>query len=192
MKHGLLIILSVATFAAAGVAQKVNGDRNLESLVNSERAFARASLEKSTKDAFLAYLAPDAILFRPHPVAGRKYTEENPGPETLLTWEPTFADLSASADMGYTTGPWEIRKERNPADKPVAFGHFVSVWKKQPDGSWKVVIDTGIAHARPTSAPAFETPHEKRLASAGSVKRVNVEAEKGALLNADQEFSERS
>ena len=50
--------------------------------------------------------------------------------------------MSRSADLGYTTGPAEWRKTRED-EKPFGYGQFVSIWKKQGDGTWKVVLDVG-------------------------------------------------
>ena len=52
---------------------------------------------------------------------------------------------AASGDMGFTTGPWEAKGDIND-EKPSGYGHFVTVWKKQADGSWKFVVDLGISH----------------------------------------------
>lgn len=114
------------------------------SLVDAERAFAQTSVANGTKEAFLGVLADDSVIFRPHAVSGKKWTAENPAPTTRLTWAPEFADISAAGDLGYTTGPWQARKTLQ--EPPVAFGHYVTLWRKQKDGQWKVVLDLGIGH----------------------------------------------
>src|SRR5262245_2445266 len=112
----------------------------LDSLVGAERDFARLSLARGVRDAFLANLAEDSIIFRPNAVPGRQWFENNPPPATLrLEWEPEFADIASTGDLGYTTGPFERR--RTPQDPP-AFGHYVTLWRKQADGKWKVALDT--------------------------------------------------
>ncbi len=50
--------------------------------------------------------------------------------------------MARSADLGYTTGPAEWRKAKED-EKPFGYGQFVSIWRKQKDGSWKVVLDVG-------------------------------------------------
>ncbi|HYE13244.1 MAG TPA: nuclear transport factor 2 family protein [Pyrinomonadaceae bacterium] len=117
--------------------------------VRAEHAFARASVAKGMKEAFLASAADDAVLFRAGPVNAKElWSKADPAPTALLTWFPTYADVSLAGDMAYTTGPWEIRP--NPSDKePAAAGHFVTVWRPQGDGAWKYVADIGIRHAPP-------------------------------------------
>jgi ketosteroid isomerase-like protein len=118
-------------------------------LVAAERAFSATSVEKGMRDAFLTFLADDGVIFRPLPVNGKKIWEaRQPVPATLI-WEPSYAEVSAAGDLGYTTGPWEYRP---PADKPeaqTAYGHFISVWRKQADGAWRVAVDIGGQHEKP-------------------------------------------
>lgn len=121
------------------------------SLVEAERAFAAASLAKGMRAAFLEFLAEGSVLFRPGPVPGRKWVEEHPEPLTQLSWSPEFADVSQSGDLGYTTGPWEIRSGGQ-QQRSAAAGHFVSIWKRQAGGPWQVVVDLGISHAAPADS----------------------------------------
>jgi ketosteroid isomerase-like protein len=116
-----------------------------DSLVAAERAFAALSAEKGMKTAFLAHLASDGILFRPHAVNGRSVWESRPEPPATLLWEPSFAEVAGSGDFGWTTGPWELRSAGN----PTGHGHFLSVWKRAGDGSWRVALDIGISHEKP-------------------------------------------
>ncbi len=119
---------------------------DLASLVDAERSFARASLEEGMRAAFIGYLADDGIVFRPEPVAGKTwYASQTPSP-AILVWEPEFADVSASNDLGYTTGPWVYRADSTA--EASAFGHYVSVWRRGADREWEVAIDVGISHAR--------------------------------------------
>ena len=49
-------------------ATGVSNASDLEDLVEAERGFAKAAATDGMRDAFLAVLAKDAILFRPRPV----------------------------------------------------------------------------------------------------------------------------
>jgi ketosteroid isomerase-like protein len=121
-------------------------------LITAERAFARASVENGMMVAFLEYLAEGAIVFRPRPVDGRKFYAERGPSDAVLSWGPAFAEMAHSGDFGYTTGPWELRPK--PGEEPKNFGHYVSVWKKQKDGKWRVVVDGGIPHPVRIAVPA--------------------------------------
>ena len=146
------VALLVATGLGAGGGQDERG-KALASLVEAERAFARTSGEKGIREAFLTWLAPDSVVFRPGPVEGRPvYERTDPANPTLLTWGPEFADIAASGEIGYTTGPYEVRPRRGA--EPSGFGHYISIWKMQPDGGWKVFLDIGIQHGAAGSPPA--------------------------------------
>src|ERR1043165_4031926 len=106
----MTVLLTFIALVAAADARLV-----WDSLVEAERSFARTSITKGTKDAFMSVLAEESIIFRPRAVNGKKWFTENPGATTQLSWEPEFADISAGGDLGYTTGPWEVR--RTPQDE---------------------------------------------------------------------------
>ncbi len=146
MKKSLALLL-VSVAVSIGVAQK--GSDALQSMVDAERAFARMSEEQGIRPSFTAFIAEDGILFRPKAVKGKQWMAEHPLPPSekrpLLKWQPSFADISHAGDMGYTFGPWEFKEDTKDA-KPVGFGHFVTVWQKQADGSWKFAVDLGISN----------------------------------------------
>ena len=64
-------------------------------------------------------------------------------PNWTITWAPLYAEAAQSADLGYTTGSFEIH-EKSPDGTPlVRKGSYVTIWRKQPDGTWKVALDIG-------------------------------------------------
>jgi ketosteroid isomerase-like protein len=140
-------------FYAAGAPGQAAISDELKSLIEAERAFSRTSEAKGIREAFLTWLAPDSIVFRPAPTPGRPvYEKMDPANPAVLTWEPEFAEIAASGELGYTTGPYRIRPRRD-AD-PTGFGHYVSIWKKQADGAWKVFLDIGVQHDDPGALPS--------------------------------------
>lgn len=144
----LLCPITLALLTPGSVAA-LHRTPDLDSLVQSERAFSRMSVEKGMRNAFLTFLADDAIVFRPLPANGKKVWEARGPVAGTLIWEPAFAEVSAAGDLGYTTGPWEFRPPEEQQDRPVAHGHFISVWRKQPADDWKVVLDIGCNHEKP-------------------------------------------
>jgi ketosteroid isomerase-like protein len=64
-----------------------------------------------------------------------------------LTWTPLGADISSSGDLGYTYGTYEFSSKDKDGKTVVAHGKYTSIWKKQQDGSWKVVLDMGNSDA---------------------------------------------
>jgi ketosteroid isomerase-like protein len=140
--------LLAAVAAVALTASGADADAALDSLVASESAFSAMSVASGMKAAFLTYLAPDGIVFRPTPTNGRKAWEAQPTSTATLVWEPSFAAVSSAGDLGYSTGPWELRPPPE-SGQPTAYGHFSSVWRKERGGAWRVVADIGISHDKP-------------------------------------------
>ncbi len=163
----------------------------LYSLAESERAFASASVRNGMREAFLEFLAEDSILFRPRPVAGRQWMLNQPARPGVLAWQPIFAEVAASGDLGYSTGPWEFRQERSD-EQPAGQGHFISIWKKQPDGRWKVVLDTGISCPPPAAAFAEWQPAPDGAEVEPAAPQIDVVAERAALLAADRALAQAS
>jgi ketosteroid isomerase-like protein len=185
--------LLILCAALVGIAQTSHPNQDLNSMIETERAFSRMSEEQGTRESFTEFIAEDGILFRPGPVAGKKWMKENPLPASdkrpLLTWQPNFAGMSRAGDMGYTSGPWQYKSDiKDP--KPAAFGDFMTVWKKQPDGRWRFAIDLGVSHPEPKSGAANWRPTV--LPRSARYRRVDVTAAREGLLRTEREFSEAS
>lgn len=182
-----LIALFLISGLVVSAQQQKSTTADLQSLVDSERGFAKTSVEKGMREAFLANLADDAVLFHPHPVNGKKWWREQPVRPGMLSWRPSFASVSRAGDMGYTTGPWEYRP-KSMEDKPVAFGYFVTIWKRQPDGTWRAALDLGTQNPEPQS-PAPEVDLASISPSAGKSKsKVDVEQARTSLLKTENDF----
>lgn len=185
MRSAFISSLALFLMAAGGLAQN-NGQADAEALAEAERAFCKDVVARGVRDGFLAHLADDGVLFRPHPVPGKKYLESSPARPGLLTWEPAFAEASGGGDLGYTTGPWEFRS-KSLEEEPSGRGHYMSIWKKQPDGAWKVALDIGIGNTPSEPKPATLKTHVNRRVPASKLRAVS-EADKTALLNHEIEF----
>ena len=143
MKKLLYLYLPLMLCAFQSLGQ--SRDKALASLVEAEIGFATTSAEKGIRPAFLENLADDAIVFLPEPMNGKKGYGSGRESSAKLSWYPVYADISNSLDWGYTTGPYELRTK--PTDKqPAGAGFYLSVWKKQPDGQWNVIIDHGSTY----------------------------------------------
>lgn len=193
MRLLLLSSFVICLYALPAVAQQKTQVDDLKSIVETERAFARMSEEEGTREAFDAFIADDGILFRPTPVLGKKWMQQHPLPATpsrsVLSWQPIFADVSRAGDLGYTTGPWRFRKDLN--GKATGFGNFMTVWKKQANGSWRFVLDLGISNPMPkTDGPIFEPGSFHPIK--GKIEKVDHEAARSTLLDFDREFSKAS
>jgi ketosteroid isomerase-like protein len=115
-------------------------------MIEAERAFAARALVVGWKQAFLEYFADDAVGFDGGtPGLAKDQIRKNPDPpaDLQLIWEPRYGDVAASGDLGYLTGPVRnVRKSRNNG-RP-RHSTYASIWKRQRDGSFKVVMDFGV------------------------------------------------
>jgi ketosteroid isomerase-like protein len=189
-----LLAVLLAASAAAQLPPLPTGDKNfpksLAPVVEAEHAFALYSIEHGMKEAFLHFAAPDGIIFRRSPVnAVEAWMQTNPAPAGLLTWYPTYADVSRAGDLGWTTGPYEFRE--NATDKTAAStGHFATVWRRQPDGSFKFILDLGIRHEAPAVAETMLQYPPLILKDAGHGKHdVDMDAARTSLLDAERELT---
>lgn len=183
--------LSLALVGACSGDRNEQLDRRHEldvaTVIAAETAFAGLAVEAGTREAFLANLADEAILFRPRAVRARAwYESQNPNPG-LLSWHPVLADASAAGDLGFTTGPWTYRPDRS--GQPVAFGNYLTMWRRGDDGRWRVVIDHGTSNPEPDSVPGLVHPEHERRTSEARRFAVQTADEARPLLDADRAFS---
>jgi ketosteroid isomerase-like protein len=187
----LATLLLAGTSAADPIAQTRHDapDGDAATLVAAERAFNAMAAAKNIRDAFYENMADSSILFRPGPVNGREFYRgrpANPGP--VLTWYPSYAEVSNTGDLGWTTGPWEYRASKD--KKAEAWGHFATVWKKQLSGKWKVVFDEGHSCAQPPQ-DSLEWARLGSFATNDSmVSLPRLIAGAGRLTQADAQYSQ--
>jgi hypothetical protein len=161
-------ILAQAPLSPAKSKPMASPQAAVQALVDMERDFAALAREKGSREAFLAVLADEGLLFRPRAENGKAFHRATPDDGGLLAWEPVYADLSAAQDLGFTTGPWSFTE---PGDvDPKAHGHYVSVWKRVA-GTWKLLLDIGVPHPKlgrtPDLALAPEALSPKAVLSRG-------------------------
>lgn len=74
-----------------------------------------------------------------------------------LTWTPTDAMMGPSGDMGYTWGHYEGRSKDANGNPVLTSGRYITMWRKEPDGNWKVVLDAG-ANDAPAAGDCCKLP----------------------------------
>jgi ketosteroid isomerase-like protein len=139
----------VVGVAAVACARPSGGRDTSDELMAADRAFARATAERGA-DGWAETFAEDARMYqRAGYVEGRAAIREAmvpafANPRFTLRWEPVSAVAAASGDLGYTLGRWEsVLKTLAGTDSVTARGNYVTIWRRQPDGSWKVSADIG-------------------------------------------------
>ena len=117
-------------------------------LTVADRAFARAVTERGL-EAWVGAFAEDGVMLTREGVVG-------PGLSTIraymapafadtgfrLAWEPAFARVAASDDVGYTVGAYRSRRGGGHGAPVMHEGRYVTVWRKGSDGTWRVALAT--------------------------------------------------
>lgn len=98
-------------------------------------------------EAFRQFLADRAILL-PNgelPVVGLDaiYQHQQAAAGVQLSWKPVAAEVARSGDLGFTWGFYEVRLVEPDGTVQTGHGKYTTIWAKQPDGQWKVILDTG-------------------------------------------------
>ena len=138
-----LTLFLVLLISCSPVNEKEQAETNI---LQAEREFAQMAREVGIVEAFLAYADPNAVLMRNDSLIIGKNNitlfmgDINYG-DAVLSWEPDFVEASSSGDLGYTYGKYTYSATGPDGTLRSAQGVFHTVWKKQPDGSWKYVWD---------------------------------------------------
>jgi ketosteroid isomerase-like protein len=121
-------------------------------LIETDKAFSRMSVEKGLNAAFIHYADDSVVKVRDgnFPLIGKdsmiRIYLSRPDSGMILKWKPVKAEISRSNDLGYTFGDWELYLK---ARDTTLYGNYISIWKKQSDGTWKYVLDAGSNTPKP-------------------------------------------
>lgn len=170
------------------LAQEPDSSSALFQMREAERNFARASVMRGRNASFIENIADEAIIFANGWLTnGKQFWKDQKVRPLVLRWEPEFMVIADSRDFGISTGPWEVQEYR-PYTAPLATGYFLSVWKKQADGTWQVILDAGsTTPARTAYDHAFSFPAGDDKPVQHS-KRVNVESARTELTEREKQF----
>lgn len=148
MKYYFSVVITTYFLCTISLFGQEMGERKQE-LMNVDALFSKLSEARGVNEAFLSQLADDGVLLRPdnYPIAGKAKIKERffsrPDSGYTLTWEPLFAEIAESGELGYTYGIYEF-KAMDPEGNPIiGKGTYVSIWKRDQFGNWELVLDTG-------------------------------------------------
>lgn len=126
----------------------------VETLKRLEGDFMKAAAEKGA-EGYMSYYAENAVEIPngAHAIEGKVNIAKGMGflndSTNRLTWSPKGGDISSSGDLGYTYGTYQFSSKDKEGKPHVEYGKYTSIWKLQPDGNWKVVLDMGNASPAP-------------------------------------------
>lgn len=129
-------------------APTVRGRADARELESADSAFAAMSVARGAKAAFLAFAADEAVTLGPGaapmnhgPDAIGASFAEFPA-DAVLEWAPVAADIAGSGDLGCTVGEALVRARGS-------YSKYLTIWKRQADGTWRFVADAGNARPAP-------------------------------------------
>jgi ketosteroid isomerase-like protein len=159
MKSFLTVVVAalfagLIALALAGPAASAPPPATADTLKQLEGEFMKAAAEKGSA-GYMSYYADEAVEVpnggpliqgKVEIAKGMGFLDDK---NNSLTWVPVGADISAAGDLGYTYGTFEFRSKDKDGKPVVEHGKYTSIWKKQKDRSWKVVLDMGNASSQP-------------------------------------------
>jgi ketosteroid isomerase-like protein len=132
-----LVFLAVAALSACTTTEHTTV--TAAPVIGAERAFAARAHEAGWIPAFCEFSASDSQLVGRLGLinAHERMCGLPDDGERNLYWAPSFAGISSSGDLGFTTGPASYDATRTPAIQ------YFTVWRRQADGTWKWIYDGG-------------------------------------------------
>ena len=150
--------LALPAGAAVGVMSDVAMSRTrapVDAIRAADAEFSRDAVRLGTGEAFGRYAADDAQIFSPlgEFITGPGAITASFSPpvgKSSFAWHPVEGEMAGSGDLGFTVGNAVFSGERDTGPPVLRFSKYLTVWKRQRDGSWRYVVDGGSA--RPGSA----------------------------------------
>lgn len=140
---------AVLLFIVAIFAVKISAQTEARKIYETEKAFERAAAEKGINQAFIEFAAPDGVcFFTGAPSNCREFWKTSPVSPAFITWNPTYIDVSSNGLFAVSIGN-SVYRAKGKDDAEAVYGEYLTVWQKQPDNSYKAVVDIGISHEKP-------------------------------------------
>jgi hypothetical protein len=126
--------------------------------IEAERAFAADAKAIGQWTAFRKWSTDDAVMFVPQPSNAHDFLKDRKDPAQAIDWWPTASYISCDGKLAINTGGWKR------PDGSV--GYFTTVWRLQPDGTWRWTVDGGddLKESRPRPS----TPTVQRASCGGT------------------------
>jgi len=151
----LLIFLLVAIpCARAGDHEKYCAE-----LAKTEQTFCTQVATMGLDDAFLANMADECFVPYQLSLTRAEYSSQvkaarakaavphkpGPDPDFKLVWVPSKVDVSQDGTLGYTWGRYDLTTRAKEGKVTVETGIYLTIWKRDSDGVWKIAFDGGPA-----------------------------------------------
>jgi uncharacterized protein (TIGR02246 family) len=147
MKKQILLMVSVAIVLFEACAPKTDPEKEVQLLRQTTDSLLRALNEKNA-ELFVTYYDSAALFISPTSVVhnGKEEIKKNYGggfalPGFYISGSIQDVQVAKSGDIGYTIVPWGGYYTPDSGKRIEQKGVNVLVWKKQKNGTWRVVVD---------------------------------------------------
>src|SRR5215469_16090827 len=148
--------MKVAILTGCSQAPATNADADIKALKDTEAQWNQDFAAKDA-DKIVAHYTDDAVLMNPgmpasvgRPAIQKTIKDMVGDPALSIKFQATQVEVAKSGDVAYTHGNYTMTMT-DPATKKVLNdkGSYITVYKKQADGSWKAVEDAAISEVPP-------------------------------------------
>lgn len=144
MKSILFLVAGAALLVACHPA--VNKEAVKKEIFQMEKAFEKMAAEKGIAEAFAHFAADSAVIKRQRDTlitgkANIRAFYEHGNSNATVHWTPDFIDVADDGSLAYTFGKYVWQTKDEAGNLQEYTGVFHTVWKRQPDGSWRYVWD---------------------------------------------------
>jgi ketosteroid isomerase-like protein len=141
-----LLITTLLSVIMCGENMDLSEAKN--NLTQTDKDFAEYARKNGIGKAFEYFAADSAVIFQDYsnPIKGRENIASlfSLSEGSSLDWEPYFTEISASGDLGYTLGNYTATHTDDSGHLQITKGFYMTIWKKQADGQWRYVFDSGV------------------------------------------------
>ena len=155
----LSLLLALYVTGCTQTAKEPDRAPEGEAIRALDTSWVAAGQSKSV-DAWVAFYADDAAVLPPNePIANsREAIRKSVGelltlPGLSIDWKPTKIEVARSGELAYLYGSYRVEWDDG-GKRAKDFGKIVEIWKKQPDGHWKCIVDTWNSDLPTTPSPA--------------------------------------
>jgi ketosteroid isomerase-like protein len=143
MRYIILLLLAIASCTQPEIKDDDKSEMGIQELQRVDAEFSEFSRKHGMRKAFLEFIDDDGVMMKDNsmPLRGAPAIESISSlndSSVMLTWEPIGGDIANSGELGYTYGVYELKDSVTSQQ-----GTYVTIWKKQKDGKWKFVLDSG-------------------------------------------------
>jgi ketosteroid isomerase-like protein len=146
--YSLVFFLSIlASIISSCRTTRINLELELRSLQQADKNWAEACAAKNVDRMLDFYdidaynIDPQGNIHRSEDELRKLWTNEFNKSDYSLIWQLNEAYVAQSGDISYTIGSWEMKFTSKDGKQMIYRGTYIAIWKKQVDGTWKVLVD---------------------------------------------------